>query len=83
MSHHPTLPQPHMMKELNLRHSAILEACIEAIDGQKDILKGYLESVKEVHIKDLTYDDLKGFMDICVMMELKIYEEKVRLQKEV
>lgn len=39
--------------------------------------------MKEGRIKDLTYDDLEGFMDVYVTTESKIYEERVRLQKEI
>jgi hypothetical protein len=62
---------------------AALEARVAVTDGQKYILEGYSESVKAGRITDLTNEQLEEFMDVYATRELKIYREKVRLQKEI
>jgi len=62
---------------------AALEARVTAIDGQKSILEGFSDSVKAGRIKDLTNEKLEEFMDVFSTRELKMYEDKVRLRKEI
>lgn len=70
------------METLNDQKAA-LEARVMAIDGQESILEGFSDSVKAGRIKDLTNEKLEEFMDVFSTRELKMYEDKVRLRKEI
>ena len=62
---------------------AVLNARVAAIEGQKRVLEGYSDSLKEGRISGMTTERLEQFMDIYYTRQVKMYEEKCSLQKDI
>jgi hypothetical protein len=83
-SHSSTLSYDKGTKLASLEEQkATLEARIAAIEGQKRVLEGYSETLKDGRIPEVTTEKLVHFMDIYTTRQVKMHEEKSRLQKEM
>lgn len=76
-------PEVTTSRQTLLERKALLQSQLKANEGQKHILQGYSDSLKDGKMGEVTTETLEGFMDVYASRLGKMYEERKKLNKEI